>query len=87
MPRILGSIGNHPFGTGDGFEKPASLHLVGFLLASDASPKRAGSGALLFNGGHYNRSVLNPAIRVARAGSRFWDTPRAYVRSRAGARL
>ena len=20
MPRILGSIGNHPFGTGDGFE-------------------------------------------------------------------
>ena len=27
---------------------------------------------MLFNGGHYNRSVLNPAIRVARASSRQW---------------
>ena len=72
--------------------KPASSHLVGFLLptsqnvlwpqwgrgsvagglSSGASPKRAGTGVILFNGGHYNCSVLNPAIRVARARSRFW---------------
>jgi hypothetical protein len=30
------------------------------------------AGGLLSNSGHYNRSVLNPAIRVARAGSRLW---------------
>jgi hypothetical protein len=51
-------------------QEPASSHLVGFLLSSGISPKVADSGALLFNSGHYIRSVLNPAIRVARAGSR-----------------
>jgi hypothetical protein len=51
--------------------KPASSYLVGFLLSSGASPKRAGDGALLFDSGQYNRSVLISAIRVARAGSRF----------------
>ena len=50
--------------------KPASLHLVGSLLILRYQPKRARSGALLFNGGHYNRSALNPAIRVARARRR-----------------
>jgi hypothetical protein len=52
--------------------KPASLHLVGFLFASGVGPLWAGTGVLLSNSGHYNRSVLNPAIRVARARSRLW---------------
>ena len=52
--------------------KPASSHLVGFLFASGVGPLWAGTGALLSNSGHYNRSVLNPAIRVARARSRLW---------------
>ena len=67
--------------------KPASLHLVGFLLSSGISPKVADSGALLFNGGQYNRSVLISAIRVARAGSRFSATPRLHARSRVGSRF
>ena len=45
------------------------------LLSSGARPKRAGNGAMLINSGHYNRSVLNPAIRVAHAGLRLRPNP------------
>ena len=44
--------------------KPASSHLVGFIFASGIG-QGAGPGALFSNSGQYNRSVLNPAIRVA----------------------
>ena len=66
MPRILGSIGNHPFGTGDGYEsRPVHTWSAFFYPASPV-----GTGMLLFNSGQYNGSVLISAIRVARAGSR-----------------
>ena len=38
--------------------EPASSYLVGFLFASGVGPLLAGTGALLFNSGQYNRSVL-----------------------------
>ena len=80
MPRILGSIGNHLWDRRR-VRKPASSHLVGFLYPRPRgdrglSPGDRWAGALLFNSGQYNRSVLISAIRVARAGSRFWATPR-----------
>ena len=53
-------------------QEPASSYLVGFLFASGVGPLWAGTGALLSNSGQYNRSVLNPAIRVARPRSRLW---------------
>ena len=71
MPRVLGSIGNHPFGTGDGFESRPVHTWSAFYYPLRCQPQWAGSGALLFNSGQYNRSVLISAIRVARAGSRF----------------
>jgi hypothetical protein len=42
--------------------KPISSYLVGFLFASGANPKRAGTGSLLSNHGHYDRSALISAI-------------------------
>ena len=68
MPRILGSIGNHPFGTGDGYESRPVHTWSAFYYPRGPT----GAGALLFNSGQYNRSVLISAIRVARAGSRLW---------------
>jgi hypothetical protein len=67
--------------------KPTSSHLVGLLFVSGVGQLLACTGALSSNSGQYNRSVLISAIRVARAGSRLWATPRDYARDRAWSRL
>ena len=59
-------------------QEPASSHLVGFYLpighpdTPALIPRPLWPLGLLFNSGQYNRSVLNPAIRVAPARSRCW---------------
>ena len=55
MPRILGS-------TGDGYESRPGVNWSAFSLSTG----QTGTGALLFNRGHYNLSVLISAIPVAR---------------------
>ena len=66
MPRILGL---QETGARAGQFAPGRLFII---LAAPVGRH----GVLLFNSGQYNRSVLISAIRVARAGSRFWATPR-----------
>ena len=68
MPRILGL---QETGSKAGQFAPGRL-----FICLRRRPTLAGTGALLFNSGQYNRSVLISAIRVARARSRLWGQPR-----------
>ena len=83
MPRFLGTIGNHPFGTGDGFEGRPSANWPAFYFPLPALSRKWAwppVGWLLFDSGQYNRSVLISAIRVRHAaGSRFCATPRLHA--------